>query len=233
MKYLILISALFLLQGLFSFSSGEEKPSINISSRREGLSQAVIYSTMNLKDCGLSYNAFTYALKGMDRLSEQGRIRNSSIISIIDLSQSSNRKRLYIIDLDKQQVIFQTYVAHGRNSGEEFAHTFSNQPSSFMTSLGFYSTGDLYTGEHGLSLRLFGEEAGINNKAYERAIVMHGADYVKEDFIKQHGRLGRSQGCPAVPAEQSDAIVNLLKSGTCLFLYYPDQKYLSESTWLN
>lgn len=232
LKFALALSLLIAVQGLLSFTSGVENPVNSAESRRVGLNTSVMYASLDLQEQGLSYAAFSSALKGMKRLTELGRLSQTHIISIADLSQSSTKKRLYVIDLVKQEIIYQTYVAHGRNSGEEFANVFSNQPSSYMSSLGFYTTGETYTGQHGLSLRLIGEEPGFNNKAMERAIVIHGADYVKEDFIEQNGRLGRSQGCPALPVEQCPAIIETVKNGSCLFVYAPDKRYLSSSLLL-
>jgi hypothetical protein len=138
-----------------------------------------------------------------------------------------------VIDLEHGQVIFNTYVSHGLRSGEEFARRFGNRPESYRSSLGFYITGDCYTGAHGLSLRLKGLEKGINHNAEQRGIVVHGADYVSESFIRQHGRLGRSQGCPAVPEKECGAIVNSIRQGTCFFVFYPDSAYLKKSPILS
>ncbi len=233
LKYTIALSLLMAVQGLLAFTTDLESPVTITESRRVGLSTSVAYASLDLDQKGLSYAAFSTALKGMKNLAEQGRLSKTQIIAIADLSQSSAKKRFYVIDLHKQKIIFQTYVAHGRNSGEEFANTFSNQPSSYMSSLGFYTTGETYYGEHGLALRLNGEEPGFNSNAYERAIVMHGADYAAEGFIQQYGRLGRSQGCPALPVEQCQAIVETLKNGSCLFVYSPNKNYLSSSILLN
>ena len=126
-------------------------------------------------------------------------------------------------------MLFNTLVAHGKNTGEEYAHYFSNNPSSLQSSLGFYLTKEAYTGSHGLGLKLIGLEAGFNDRAAERAIVMHGASYVCNEFIDQYGRLGKSWGCPAVPFELHEQIINTIKDGTCLFIYYPDKAYLAAS----
>jgi hypothetical protein len=125
--------------------------------------------------------------------------------------------------------LFNTFVSHGRNSGTDMATEFSNDPNSFKSSLGFYVTGDTYKGEHGYSLRLDGKEKGINDNAQERSIVMHAADYVNEAVVKAKGYLGRSLGCPAVPPALHKAIINTIKDGTCLFLYSPDQYYITHS----
>ena len=180
---------------------------------------------------GLSENAFQLAVNGWGKLKQNG-IVTKDIVSICDFTQSSNNKRLYIIDLVSGKLLFNTLVAHGKNTGEEFAQTFSNEPSSYKSSLGFYTTKETYFGEHGLSLKLEGEEPGFNDKAEDRAIVMHGADYVCDKFICQFGRLGRSFGCPSVPFELHEKIINTIKDGTCLFVYYPDKKYLTASKLL-
>ncbi|HLP21854.1 MAG TPA: murein L,D-transpeptidase catalytic domain family protein [Chitinophagales bacterium] len=190
-----------------------------------------IYANLHLKQLGLSESAFNAAVKGWQKLKDKGAI-TKNIISICDFSQSSNNKRLYVIDLVSGTLLFNTLVAHGRNTGEEFAKVFSNQPESHKSSLGFYSTKNTYVGEHGLSLKLEGKEPGFNDKAEERAIVMHGADYVCNTFICQFGRLGRSFGCPSVPYGEHEKIINTIKNGTCLFVYYPDKKYLASSKLL-
>jgi hypothetical protein len=192
-----------------------------------------IYETLNLASLGLDERVFDRALKGWNHLISNCSVTRPSLLSIADLSQSSAMKRLYVIDMEKKQVLFNTFVAHGRNSGDEFATAFGNKPESFRSSLGFYLTGNPYKGEHGLSLRLKGLEQGINDKAEQRGIVMHGADYVSEEFISRYGRLGRSQGCPAVPASLSPAIIDLIKDGSCLFMYYPDSNYLQRSFFFN
>jgi hypothetical protein len=125
--------------------------------------------------------------------------------------------------------LYHCLVSHGRNSGDVMAENFSNKPGSYASSPGFYTTGETYFGKHGFSLRLNGIEHGINDKARERAIVIHGADYVSSEFIEKNGRLGRSLGCPAVPEELSAEIIETIKDGTCLFVYAPAESYLSNS----
>jgi hypothetical protein len=232
-QFFISLVCLFLTQGLFSFTAPPGYPVPAVSGNPELSYSRSLYSMLHLADNGLSFEAFDLGLKGMRELSAKGRLSRTDLISIADLSQSSCKKRLYVIDLERREVVIQTYVAHGRNSGEEFAKSFSNQPSSYQTSLGFYTTMNTYDGIHGLSLQLKGEEHGINDQAFDRAIVMHGADYVCASFIKQTGRLGRSQGCPAVPVNECESIVKKLKSGSCLFIYYPDKDYLMSSQLLN
>jgi hypothetical protein len=188
-----------------------------------------VYDSLRLNLMGLSQQAFQYAMQGFDYLLKAGKISNDKIISIVDFSQSSNKKRLFVIDLNNYKVVFNTYVAHGVNSGKEFAHQFSNRAESFKSSLGFYETRETYNGKNGYSLHLQGLEKGINDNADNRAIVMHGADYVSENLIHSQGYIGRSWGCPAVPEKLHKPIINKIKNGTCLFIYSPDRNYLVHS----
>jgi hypothetical protein len=161
-------------------------------------------------------------------------LQNPNIITIADYSQSSNRKRLYVIDLKNKKLLFNTYVAHGRNTGDEYAKSFSNIEGSYKSSLGFYITEHPITGSHtGFSLLIDGVEKGFNDNAVQRAIIMHAADYATENFIKKYGRLGRSYGCPSVPPEMNKPIIDAIQGGTCLFLYNPDKEYISKSALLN
>lgn len=187
---------------------------------------------MNLGEIGLSEEAFEYAYKGFQKLKEEGFI-NRDVITICDFSQSSRKKRLYLIDLDNYKLLMNTYVAHGRNSGGEFATSFSNTPESLQSSLGFYVTMQTYYGEHGLALKIKGLEKGFNDKADSRCIVVHGSEYVGNNYLRSNKYMGRSWGCPAVPAAQTNQIINNIKNGTCLFIYHPTQKYLHGSNLLN
>jgi hypothetical protein len=188
-----------------------------------------LYELMKLDSLGLSQTAFTYALQGYNDLVSEGSIKKDRILSIVDFSLPSNKKRLFVIDVNKGKLLFNTFVSHGRNSGKEMATEFSNDANSFKSSLGFYVTGTTYSGEHGYSLHLDGKEAGINDNAYSRSIVMHAANYVNEKIVKAYGCLGRSLGCPAVPPALHKAIINTIKDGSCLFLYSPDSFYVSHS----
>ncbi|HLG39858.1 MAG TPA: murein L,D-transpeptidase catalytic domain family protein [Chitinophagaceae bacterium] len=188
-----------------------------------------VYDSLHLDLSGLSRQAFLYAQKGWTKLVKQGKIINSSVMAIIDYSQSSDQKRLYIIDMKNYKLLFHTLVAHGRNSGKEWASSFSNKPSSYKSSPGFYITGDTYFGSNGYSLKLNGIEKGINDKALKRAIVMHGAGYVDESYIDGQGYIGRSQGCPAVPVDEANDIIDAIKNGACLFIYPGNKTYISRS----
>lgn len=182
---------------------------------------------MGLQEKGLSEQAFEYAYKGYEYLLRRNLINAEAYLTICDFSQSSRQKRLYLIDIADAQLILNTYVAHGRNSGGEYATRFSNRAASRQSSLGFYITRNTYRGEHGLSLRVTGLEPGFNDRAYQRAIVVHGADYIGD------GSTGRSYGCPAVPLRESKTIINTIKDGSCLFIYHPQKKYLQGSKILN
>jgi hypothetical protein len=188
-----------------------------------------LYDELALSKIGLSRDIFDKAIAERNALSKNQHIEKPNLLSIADLSQSSNAKRLYIIDIENRKVLFNTYVAHGRNSGDEFAKSFSNKLNSYQSSLGFYLTAGTYQGAHGLSLKLKGAEKGINDIAEDRGIVIHGAFYVSESFIHQFGRLGRSQGCPAVPKELCEPIINSIKGGSCFFIFSPDKHYINKS----
>ncbi|WP_339611916.1 murein L,D-transpeptidase catalytic domain family protein [uncultured Planktosalinus sp.] len=189
----------------------------------------LVYENLNAKEFDLpSFPSFTQALNGYFKLKETGKLQKS-LLTVVDFSLSANEKRLWVIDLELKEVLYQTYVAHGRNTGSEYAKSFSNVPESFQSSLGFYATAETYYGKHGYSLRLDGLESGINDKARERAIVIHGADYATENFIKTYGRLGRSLGCPSLPQEESETIINTIKEKSCLFIYFPSDDYVSKS----
>lgn len=234
MRRLVYTSILFLFMFLFASFLPANRASTVAGAATTGTDLLNnLYQTTGLKNRGLSYEAFNLAIRGMKQLESEGHINRDNIIAIADFSQSSCNKRLYVIDIEKHCILNQTFVAHGRNSGEEFATSFSDEPQSYQSSIGFYTTLDTYTGQHGLSLRLKGEEAGYNSNAYSRAIVIHGADYVSAGFIKSNGRLGRSQGCPAIPVEDCAEIIKSLQGGTCLFIYYPDKEYISQSHLLN
>lgn len=192
-----------------------------------------LYDSLKLDVLGLSHMAFDYAIAGMEKLKRAGKIANDQLISIVDFTKSSSEKRLFVIDLENRRLLFNTYVAHGQNSGTEFAKHFSNAPESFQSSLGFYQTATTYNGKNGYSLHLVGLEKGINSNADERAIVMHGADYVSERYIREKGYIGRSWGCPAVPEKLNKPIIETIKNGTCLFIFGANNKYIRRSKILN
>lgn len=181
------------------------------------------------KDCKLEgiidYKVFAIAINGFGKMN----LKSKEIITIIDFSKPSTAKRFFVIDLKSKTLLFNCYTAHGKNSGENYALKFSDKAGSLMSCPGFFITAETYTGKHGYSLRLDGVEKGINENARSREIVIHGADYVSEDFIKIHGRLGRSWGCPALPVEIASQIIDKIKDGTVLFIYTNDINYHKNS----
>lgn len=212
---------------LFStLSSNEIKPTepkliAAITKTNSVLKAESLYNNLNSNNLSLpKLESFTKALEGFYDLKEKGKIKRD-ILTLIDFSLSSNTKRLWIIDLSTNTVLYNSLVAHGRNTGDEFAKSFSNKAESYKSSLGFYATGEVYQGKHGLSLKLDGLEKGVNDNARQRAVVIHGADYVAESFIKQNKRLGRSLGCPAIPVGMTKEIINTIKDKSCLFIYHP------------
>jgi hypothetical protein len=155
-----------------------------------------------------------------------------TVLTLIDYSRPSTERRLWVLDLAARRVLFEETVAHGKNTGDNLARLFSNVPGSLQSSLGLYLTGTAYTGRNGYSLRLFGLEPGVNDRALERAIVVHGADYVEPTTAQRLGRLGRSWGCPAVPRRIAQALIDTIKGGSFLFAYYPDDRWLSNSRFI-
>ena len=192
-----------------------------------------VCSKISETGANISEEVFTMALKGFSKLQAQKRLSEDSILAIIDFSKSSKEKRMFVVDLKSQTLKYQTVVAHGKNTGEEYAKYFSNQPNSHKSSLGFYITGATYDGNNGYSLRLKGVEKGFNDMAEKRAIVVHGATYAEDWLTDVQHYLGRSYGCPALPMSVHQKIIQTIRGGNCLFIYYPDQKYLSSSKLLN
>jgi len=189
----------------------------------------MFYDSVGLVGTGLSFPLFEKAATGFYNLRNDGKVATEkSVLSIADFDQNSTEKRLWIIDLDKKELILNTWVAHGEFSGADKASQFSNAVQSLKSSIGFYITGEKYYGKHGLSLRLDGMDEEFNSNARKRAIVVHGADYVSQGTINALGRLGRSQGCPAVPQNQVKTVVSAMEGKTVLFINNTDQLYTSK-----
>jgi hypothetical protein len=177
----------------------------------------------------VSLELFTKAIIGFRQIED---IKKDDIITIIDLSKSSSEERFFVIDIRNKKLLFKCLVAHGRNSGEKYAEYFSNESESLKSCLGFFLTAETYNGKHGYSLRLDGLEKNINDNARAREIVIHGADYVSEQFIEKYGRLGRSWGCPALPPELTKVIIDRISGGSCLFIYANDNYYIGHSSFI-
>lgn len=175
----------------------------------------------------MSFEAFLMAWNGFQTLRANMDLAVDSILTVVDFSKPSTQDRLFVINTNQWKVVLQTMVAHGRNTGDLYAESFSNTMSSLQSSLGLYVTAGTYQGKHGYSLQIDGMEKGINDKARERAVVIHGADYVSKDYIAKYGRIGRSFGCPAVSYDISKQFIDLIKNGSCLFLYHPSYSKLN------
>jgi hypothetical protein len=191
-----------------------------------------LYRTILFKTTKPSFDVFRKSYVGYLNLKAAGKLSDKNILTIIDFRISSTKNRFWSIDLNKKRVLYESLVAHGRNTGDEYAKTFSNEIESNMSSFGFYVTGDTYIGKHGLSLYLDGADEGFNCNARTRAVVMHSAEYVNQAFINQTGRLGRSLGCPAIPVKNHKEVISTLMDRTCLFIYYPNADYEKKSKFL-
>jgi hypothetical protein len=236
MKKILFFPLLFLFfpfttKGSFSKESALIKDSYNVSILNDYVNE--IYKSINFNNNKPSLEIFEKGIIGYLNFKKNGKLSDNNILTLIDFSLPSNEKRLWIIDLKNKVVLYNTLVAHGKNSGNIMAENFSNVANSYQSSLGFYITGEKYLGKHGLSMRLQGSDLGFNDNALKRAIVLHGADYVSEDFIIKNGRLGRSLGCPAIPMELTQEVVELTSNGTLLFIYKSNQDYEKSSSYLN
>jgi len=219
MVFVMFVMLAFPVQGhSLSFNVNPFEKSSSVFSRFPGLSGKI------------SAKVLTMALEGYRTLKEQGKVGRDGILTVIDFDRPSVDERLFVIDVNRGQLLYSALVAHGRGSGDNYADSFSNTPGSSQSSLGFYTTGDTYDGKNGYSLRLQGMESGINDKAESRSIVIHGANYVSYDFIKKHGRLGRSEGCPALSFDCFQQVIDLIKGGSCLFIYHAGKEYADKST---
>lgn len=192
-----------------------------------------IYDEIGAEHYDLNFQAFRYAYIGYQSFRKQNRLNDKEIFSIIDFSKDCNTKRFYTIDLENKQIIYNTYVAHGKKSGNTKTQWFSDVKESNKSSLGFYVTGNTYVGSNGYSLRLHGDEKGYNSNIARRGIVIHTADYANESYILKNGRLGRSLGCPVLPEDIYRDVIETIKNKTLIFAYYNDTKYLRSSKYLN
>jgi len=231
MIYKIIAVSLFVL-----FSNNEKKlvenskKPLEISAYSKPAAEELAYATLNPNSFKLpSFDCFSKALHGFLKLKESGNVAKD-FLTIVDYSLPSTEKRLWIIDTKENKIVMNSLVAHGKNSGKNYATSFSNKNESNKSSLGFFITGETYNGKHGLSLRLDGLEKGLNDGARNRSIVMHAADYVSEAFAKAHKRLGLSHGCPALPNNLSAKIIATIKGKSCLFIYHPSLDYNKTSS---
>jgi hypothetical protein len=182
---------------------------------------------------GLSREVLELALTAVNTAVDSGTISRPPTLTVIDYSKPSVEPRLWVFDLENGELLYKELVAHGKNTGENFAQHFSDTMNSRQTSIGLFVTADTYVGSNGYSLRLDGLEPGFNANARDRAIVMHGAPYVGEDFAKTQGRLGRSWGCPALRPAVAREVIDRIRGGSAIFSYYPDETWLKTSKFLN
>lgn len=235
MRKITLLITLFIGSAFSSYFLVNSSPSTILKeiSKENHFIEIINSNTFNEKFEVPQRDILSLGIKGYLKLKEEGNMPEGKPLTVIDFSLPSTEKRMWIIDLQDGVILHHGFVSHGRNSGDLMAQKFSNKNSSYMSSLGFYLTGETYQGKHGYSLRLDGLEPGFNDNARERAIVIHGADYAREDFIKQTGRLGRSLGCPALPHEITVEIIDMIKDRSVLFIYGKDDNYLNQSQFLN
>lgn len=223
---------LMLLGSWLAFTPEGKDAAAGLRNSEEARIAVRLFERSGLNKMGLSMHAWATAFSGYLKLKAEGMLNNARYLSIVDFSKHGGAKRFYVVDLQDTCVVFNTYVSHGRNSGERYASRFSNTENSLMSSLGFFITGSTYFGQHGLSLRLLGQERGFNNLAEQRGIVVHGADYVSEKVVQHQGYVGRSWGCPALPEELTEPVINTIRDGSAFFIYHPNERYQQSSKFL-
>ena len=233
-RYLFLV-LIFILSTFLYFSNAQTGLSKErqLALKKAELNIKELYNELNAAQYDLSFTAFRYAYIGYQTMKKQHRLNNKELFSIIDFTKDCNSKRFYTIDLEKMKIVYYTYVAHGKKSGERMATSFSDAVESNKSSIGFYITGNTYNGGNGYSLILHGDEKGYNSNLAKRSVVVHAADYANEDYIASNGRMGRSLGCPALPENIYKQVIETIKEKTMIFAYYNDAKYLKTSKYLN
>ena len=233
-RYLFLV-LIFILSTFLYFSNAQTGLSKerHLALKKAELNIKELYNELNAAQYDLSFTAFRYAYIGYQTMKKQHRLNNKELFSIIDFTKDCNSKRFYTIDLEKMKIVYYTYVAYGKKSGERMATSFSDAVESNKSSIGFYITGNTYNGGNGYSLILHGDEKGYNSNLAKRSVVVHAADYANEDYIARNGRMGRSLGCPALPENIYKQVIETIKEKTMIFAYYNDAKYLKTSKYLN
>ena len=213
------------------FKPGPDSPGMGTSGIDTSRND-LLFDSLHLGKLGLGRRAYDCAMLGYNALKSKGKLPNANILSIADMSAPSGKKRFFVIDVQHYKLLLVIYLSNGRNSGVDKTLYFSNEPESYKSSVGFYVTSETYSGKHGFSMRLQGQEIGFNNNAMDRDIVMHSADYVTDQVVKSQGYIGRSLGCPALSPEVYKPIIEKIKDGTCLFIYGNDVKYTTDSKLL-
>lgn len=223
---------LMLLSSWLAFTPEGKNTAVGLRNSEEARIAMRLFERSGLNKMGLSMHAWATAFSGYLKLKADGMLKNARYLSIVDFSKHGGTRRFYVVDMQDTCVVFNTYVSHGRNSGDQYATRFSNNENSLMSSLGFFITGPTYKGQHGLSLRLLGQERGFNDRAEQRGIVVHGADYVSEATVQHQGYVGRSWGCPALPQELTEPVINTIRDGSAFFIYHQNERYHNSSTFL-
>ena len=234
-KRFIFLVLIFILSTFLYFSNAQNHLSKEkqLALKKAELNIKELYNELNAAQYNLSFEAFRYAYIGYQSLKKQQRLNGKELFSIIDFTKDCNSKRFYTIDLEKMKIVYNTYVAHGKKSGDRLATSFSDVAESNKSSIGFYITGSTYNGGNGYSLALHGDEKGYNSNLAKRSVVIHTADYANENYMARNGRLGRSLGCPVLPENIYKQIIDTIKDKTMIFAYYNDAKYLKTSKYLN
>lgn len=207
-------------------NTGNEKTVVTPLAK-ENPSVERLYNLLGLES-EIDYMAFERACTGYRQIEN----KEKDMLVFIDFTKPSSEQRLWVIDMKGRQVLYKTHVAHGVRSGDLYARDFSNVNGSHKSSLGFFLTAETYVGRAGFSLKIDGLEKGINDNARMRGVVIHGADYVSEERAARTGKLGRSQGCPALPKTLNKPIIETIKGGAVVFIYAEDNKYLAESDFM-
>ncbi len=202
----------------------------DVATYRRNLSS--LYFELNLAAYGLTQKAMDYAVEGYEKLVDRGMVKNSRYLTVVDFTQPSNEKRFYLIDVESKELVVNTYVMHGKRSGDIIPESFSNKVNSFKSSLGFYITREIYKGKRGLSLRLKGLEDMFNSNAEKRGVVIHGSQFISEERAEQN-KVAKSEGCPALPKADYLKVIRLLQNGSVLFIYHPSDEYFTNSPVLN
>jgi hypothetical protein len=217
-------------------NDGKHFPSLLANSAESAAANSLVdslYTSIHLEDAGLSRDAFYKAYQGYQYLLSTNKLTKKDLLTICDYTQSSSQKRLYVIDFATGKLLFNTYVAHGHNSGSTMATSFSNINSSNKSSQGFLVTAETYVGHNGYSMRFDGMEKNFNGNVRKRDVVMHGSDYVCAERAADGAIMGRSWGCPAVPRKECNQIIDEIKGGSCFFIYTNDPVYAHSSPILN
>lgn len=232
-RYLFLVLLLALSSFLYFANAQKLTKERQLALKKAELNIKDLYNELNAAQYNLSFTAFRYAYIGYQSMRKQRKLNDKDLFSIIDFTKDCNTKRFYTIDLEKMKILYYTYVAHGKKSGERIPTSFSDVLESNKSSIGFYITGDTYNGSNGYSLMLHGDEKGYNSNLAKRSVVIHTADYANENYIARNGRMGRSLGCPVLPENIYKQVINTIKEKTMIFAYYNDAKYLKTSKYLN